>query len=375
MPATLTRRRVGLAVTLAVTLAAVAVPAVWWSSGETRAEESIPVASTQVVRMDMSATESLPGRLGYGSPVTVKGRGEGTVTWLPSPGATVRRGEPLYRVDDERVPLLYGDLPLYRTLSARNTVGRDVRIVARNLEALGYAIGRQPGTGDRVPQTGPASPSPTTSWVTVGKDDGVLTATLIQAIKRWQRDLGRPETGAVEPGDVVVLAGEVRVEAVNATVGDAAGTALMTVTSTTKVVSVSVDAAEAGGVDRGNQVDVVLPGGKTVRGKVATVGTEVRAPSAEPNDPPKLVVTVTLEDPTAVARIDSADVTVLFGAEVRKGVLAVPVGALVALREGGYAVQRLDGGLVAVEVGMFAKGMVEVSGDGLVEGLSVVTTS
>jgi hypothetical protein len=372
----LTRRRVGLAVTIAVVLAAVAVPAVWWSrsNGRRPAGESIPVASATVVRIDMSATESLPGRLGFGSSVAVKGRGDGTVTWLPSPGSTVRRGEPLYRVDDRRIPLFYGDLPLYRTLSARNTVGRDVRVVARNLEVLGYPVGRQPGAGERVSQAGPSpSPSAASTWAVVGKEDGVLTAALIQAIKRWQRDLGRPETGAVEPGDVVVLAGEVRVESVTATVGDAIGTALMTVTSTTKVVSVSV---EAGGVERGRKVDVVLPGDKTVRGEVAAIGTEVRAADTEPrNGPPKLVVTVTLDDPAAVASIDSADVTVHFAAEVRKGVLAVPVGALVALREGGYAVQRLDGGLVAVEVGMFAKGMVEVTGDGLTEGMAVVTTS
>jgi hypothetical protein len=378
-----TRRRAGPAVTIAVALAAVVVPAVWWGragGAERPAGESIPVATANVVRIDMSATDSLPGRLGYGPAVVVKGRGEGTVTWLPAPGTAIRRGEPLYRVDDEKVPLFYGDLPLYRTLSARNTVGRDVRVVARNLEALGYPVGRQPGTGERVPQTGGASPAPSagTTWVTVGKEDGVLTATLIGAVKRWQRDIGRPETGAIEPADVVVLAGEARVESVTATVGDGVGTPLLTLTSTAKVVSVSVDAAEAGGVERGGKVDVVLPGDKPVRATVTAVGTEARAPDAGQggaNGRPKLVVTVALDDPATVARIDSADVTVRFAAEVRKGVLAVPVGALVALREGGYAVQRSAGGLVAVQVGMFARGMVEVSGDGLAEGMAVVTTS
>jgi hypothetical protein len=56
-------------------------------------------------------------------------------------------------------------------------------------------------------------------------------------------------------------------------------------------------------------------------------------------------------------------------------VLAVPVGALVALSEGGYAVQLTGNRLVAVETGMFAKGMVEVTGDGIAEGDEVVTTS
>lgn len=392
----LTHRRARWATAIAVVLAAVTLPAVWWSradSGERTAGESVPVATAEVVRIDMAATESLPGRLGYGAAVAVKGRGDGTVTWLPEPGALVRRGQPLYRVDDEQAPLFYGGLPLYRTLSVRNTVGRDVRVVAENLDALGYPVGRQPDAGERVRQTRPvvapepsasateggaATPSTSTTWATVGKEDGVLTSTLIQAIKRWQRDIGHPETGAIEPGDVVVLAGEVRVESVTAAVGDDMGAPLMTVTSTTKMISLSVDAVEAGGVKRGDKVDVILPGDKTVRGKVATVGTEVRAADAEPgaaNDPPKLALTVTLDDPKTVAGVDSADVEVHFPAEVRKGVLAVPLGSLVALREGGYAVQLAGGGLVAVEVGMFAKGMVEVTGDGLAEGVSVVTTS
>jgi len=51
------------------------------------------------------------------------------------------------------------------------------------------------------------------------------------------------------------------------------------------------------------------------------------------------------------------------------------VSALLALREGGYALQRPDGTLVAVRTGMFAGGLVEVSGKGLAEGSKVVTAS
>jgi hypothetical protein len=90
----------------------------------------------------------------------VKGRGAGTVTWLPQPGASVRRGKQLYRVDDEPVPLFYGALPLYRPLDEPGMIGRDVRVLARNLAALGYAVGDQPGTGERVTPPGAAgSPS------------------------------------------------------------------------------------------------------------------------------------------------------------------------------------------------------------------------
>ncbi|MGI9121181.1 MAG: hypothetical protein ACR2G7_13870 [Acidimicrobiales bacterium] len=52
-----------------------------------------------------------------------------------------------------------------------------------------------------------------------------------------------------------------------------------------------------------------------------------------------------------------------------------PRQALVALAEGGYGLEVADGAArryVRVETGLFAEGMVEVSGDGLAEGMRVV---
>jgi peptidoglycan hydrolase-like protein with peptidoglycan-binding domain len=373
----LTRRRLGW--TAAVVLAAAAVPAVWWSradGADRTAAEPIPVATETIVRTDMSSIEALPGRLGYGPAVAVKGRGTGTVTWLPQPGRAVRRGEQLYRVDDQPVPLFHGSLPLYRALDRPDMVGRDVRVLSRNLRALGYATGDQPGTGELVAQRD-AKESKRTG-VRVGQGEDVLTPGLIQAVKRWQADLGRPVTGKVAPADVVVLAGSVRVDSVTAAVGDEVAAPLLAVTPTAKVITVSVEAGEAGGVGRGDRVSVVLPGEKTAKGEVTAVGTEVKPPDAqagEPGGPPTLAVTVTLDDPKAVAGLDAADVEVRFAAETRKGVLAAPIGALVALSEGGYAVQVAGGALTAVETGMFAQGLVEVTGDGLAEGTTVVTAS
>ena len=57
----------------------------------------------------------------------------------------------------------------------------------------------------------------------------------------------------------------------------------------------------------------------------------------------------------------------------------MPVNALVALLEGGYAVERSrDDGtstLVGVELGLFQDGWVEVRGDGLDEGDAVAVPS
>ncbi|MDI5942817.1 efflux RND transporter periplasmic adaptor subunit, partial [Micromonospora sp. DH15] len=206
----------------------------------------------------------------------------------------------------------------------------------------------------------------------------VLTTGLRAAVKRWQNDLGVPATGAVEPGDVAVLVGAVRVDSVAAQPGDSANSPLMSVTQTAKVVTVQMDVGDAASVEPGDVVDVRLPDESAVGGKVAAVGQAVQAAAGDDptgGGPARVTVTVTLDKSAAVAKISFADVQVDFVAETHKDVLVAPVGALLALAEGGYAVQVEGGGLVAVETGMFAKGLVEISGDGLAPGTRVVTTS
>jgi hypothetical protein len=61
-------------------------------------------------------------------------------------------------------------------------------------------------------------------------------------------------------------------------------------------------------------------------------------------------------------------------ADQRKDVLTVPVAALLALAEGGYGVQVVEGSttrIVAVQAGMFADGRVEISGTGIDAGTVV----
>ncbi|WP_436532507.1 efflux RND transporter periplasmic adaptor subunit [Actinoplanes sp. HUAS TT8] len=380
------RRR--LAFSVALVLAAAATGGALWSvrrgGAAPAADASIPVRTVAVVRTDMTATESLTGTLGYGRSRPVKGAKDGIVTWLPQPGTPIRRGGQVFRVDDRPVPLFYGAMPLYRPLTEIGTVGRDVRIVAANLEALGYPVGRQPGAGETITRPTPTpSPSasapvekPATKRVTVGKGEGVLTSSLMAAIKKWQRDAGLPVLGSLTVGDVVVLPGAVRVEAVTAQPGDAAIAPLMSVTPTAKVVTVPAEVTAAVTIQRGDQVTVVLPGDKSATGEVSAVAAAAVEEGAGPSDTPKRSITVTVDDDKALAGLDSAKVRVDFGGESHHDVLAVPVGALVALREGGYAVELAAGNrLVAVTTGMFATGLVEITGDGLAAGDMVVTSS
>lgn len=411
------RLKIGAVALAGVTAAALGVTV--WQDGNakpsTTAADSARVATATVTRTDLSNSQTLSGTLGYSKAAPVKGAKAGLVTWLPAPGGRVTRGHALYKVDNVPVPVFYGATPLYRTLNARGMTGPDVRVVADNLKRLGYDIGPQPAAGTWVTQhpapadesgakgtagggasgttgsgktgtdtaapveTPTPTPTATTSPVKVKEGDGVLTADLVAAVKRWQTYAGMPATGVLGIGDVVVQSGEVRVGAVQAQTGDDANGSLMTVSSTTKKVSVPVDATDVGTMARGNRVRVTLPDNSTVTGTIEAVGATATdttdGDTSGGGGPAQLTVTIQVPDTGAVARLTSAPVQVAFTSRTRKGVLAVPVGALLALSEGGYAVQLPGGRLIAVRTGMFAKGLVEVTGDGLTAGLKVVTTS
>ncbi|KUL27770.1 hypothetical protein ADL15_33560 [Actinoplanes awajinensis subsp. mycoplanecinus] len=326
---------------------------------------TVEVATVAVERTDLSTAKTMPGNLGYGVPRAVKAT-SGTVTWLPSVGAAVKRGGVLYRNDDHPVVVLYGTTPLFRELNGPDLTGRDVRVVLDNLRALGYPVSDQPQ------QTKPKPPKPP-----VRPGDGVLTPQAILAIKAWQLDAGLPVTGVIKPADVVVLPGPTRVSRVTAQVGDPASGEILAVTGSKKAVTVPVRVSELGSIKTGVAVQVELPGGSTTPGKVSRIDRNARPAEADGQDATaaEVDVTVTVQDAKAVKNLDSAPVQVSFAGESRKDILAVPVAALLALREGGHAVQVAGGRLVAVETGMFAMGLVEVSGDGLAEGTRVVTVS
>ena len=130
---------------------------------------------------------------------------------------------------------------------------------------------------------------------------------------------------------------------------------------------------------RGDRVTVTLPDDSTARGTVTAIGATVRSSDASSGDDTsgqaRLTVSVALRDTGAVRGVNSAPVRVSFTSETRENVLTVPIGALMALHEGGYAVQLPGGRLVAVRTGMFSKGLVEISGTGIDAGTKVVTTS
>lgn len=319
-----------------------------------------PAAATaSVVRTNLADTTDVAGTLGYDGDYKVNGR-SGTVTWLPAAAAVITRGHRLFATDGVKVSLFYGDAPFYRPLQVGVTDGHDVRVLEENLAALGY------GNGFTV--------------------DDHFTDLTKEAVERWQADsLGLPESaqnGVFAPSAAVVEPGSVRVTSVVGNVGTPAGGQLLELSDTTRSVTVPLDVSQQDVARVGAHVTVTLPDNSTTPGTITEIGTVVTAPPSanNSNNPPAdtaptLPVTVRLDRPRDVGRLDAAPVTVTFTTAIRRNVLAVPVDALVALREGGYAVEVTTPTrhLVAVRTGLFAKDLVEVRGVGLSAGAKVVT--
>jgi peptidoglycan hydrolase-like protein with peptidoglycan-binding domain len=342
---------------LAVSIAAVALAGFGLPHGESRGQPQtgLPPQTAQVTRQTLVDTQNEDGELGYGDATSVTARLAGTVTALPPSGSTLKRGQALYRVDNAPVVLMYGSLPAYRALSP-GTEGADVRQFEQNLRELGY-------TGFTV--------------------DDTYSASTGEAVKDWQKDLGLSETGTVELGRVGYTTGPVRIDEQKAAVGDAAqpGTAVLTYTGSARVVTVELDVSDERLASKGAAVKITLPDGKTTAGKITKTQTVIDTGSADSsggaasNEPEtKIEVTVTVDDEQALTGLDQASVDVDFTASERKDVLTVPVAALLALAEGGYGVQVVDGTttrIVTAQTGLFAGGRVEVTGDGLAEGMTV----
>jgi peptidoglycan hydrolase-like protein with peptidoglycan-binding domain len=323
--------------------------------GEPRPQRTGPAATTVVARQDLVETKALSGNLNYGGAIPLAATATGTVTWLPEPGATVRRGEELLRADEQPVVLLYGPLPMFRDLS-EGAKGTDVRQLERNLSALGY------------------------HGFTV---DDEFSAATTAAVKHWQKDLGLPETGAVQRWRVVYAPGAVRIAQQLVRVGASATGEVLSYTGNTRIVTITAGAEEVGWAQKGVRVTVALPGGGTVAGRVSGVtAASTEQPAAEEQPSPEggggTMVTVAIADQKALGKVDAGAVEVRYTAKERKGVLTVPVIALLALAEGGYGLEVVDpvthtSHLVPVTAGMFADGRVEVSGDGITEGTTVGT--
>lgn len=359
-PAAAPRRRKRRWIIVAAVIASGLIVAGWLAftggadAADTGPDQPTLRTTTSVERRDLSTTTSYDGTLSYRDPRTITATAQGTITWLPDPGAVIRQGEPLYEVDNEPVLLLRGTTPAWRDLADGMAAGRDVRQLEQSLDDLGYAEDH---------------------GVTVDREFTWFTASAVAALRD---DVGLDEGFGLTRAEVQFVPHTVRVAAVPAALGQQAGGPVLETTSRQRVAAFALDAADQGTVAVDDEVSVELPDGRVMPATVTDMAGTVRSAGGSGDDPEStsvIDVEATLDD--SDVGVDEAPVAVEISQQIATDVLAVPVEALLTLAEGGYALEVGGGGqttsLLAVDVGAFADGWVEISGDGVEEGLEVIS--
>ncbi|MXW75442.1 MAG: hypothetical protein F4Z58_05305 [Acidimicrobiaceae bacterium] len=269
--------------------------------------------------------------------------------------------------------LFYGEGAAWRSMSIDTTPGPDIRWLETNLVALGYG-----DLGDI-------------------EVDEVFDAATAEAVAAWQSDVGVMATGEVPLGQVVFIAGPAPVSALEVSRGDSVNegavlyelTAVELVSSTVgpdgvqdqtvtaQRVTARLDLVDQDLLALGSFVVIELPDDTEVDGEVVELGAvPVIVPETGQSDESSYLDVVVAPLESVDPNWTGATVQIRFATEVAQGVLSVPVSALLALQEGGYAVEIVlpDGSvrLVGVSTGLFADGFVEVAGNGLAPDLEVV---
>jgi peptidoglycan hydrolase-like protein with peptidoglycan-binding domain len=356
------------------------------TAGDGRSDQSSGTGTAAVERKTLTVTDDFTGTLGFAGDYDVIGGLSGILTWTVPTGTVVTAGKRLYETNGrDRTSLMYGTRPAWRTMEAGVPNGADVLQLERNLKALGYTR-----TGDKID----------THW------DARTTA----AVKRWQRKAGLPVDGGVDLGEVVFLPEAIRVTQIPAALGTMVGQGgpVLSGTSNRRVISLDLDAGDRDAFAVGKAVEVELPDASMAAGKIATIARIAdTSTDQQGNTTTTIPVTITLDDPTAGGDLDQASVTITVVRSSRENVLVVPINALLALREGGYAIEVVDGGgatsapsassaaspaaasgspsggtsqaprthLVRVQPGLFDRGNVEITATGVQPGDAVVVPS
>ena len=334
------------------------------------------LATATVTQTTLTQSALTEGTLGYQASAPVINAMTGTYTWLPAPGRTIKPGHALYRVDDQPVFLMAGRLPAWRSFELGMASGPDIAQLTSALISEHFATGLL------------TTPS-----------DAFTSATAV-AVDRWQAAHGLMQTGQIPLGQIVFLPGAIVVGGWQVVTGGSAqpGQEPYHVTTDRRVVIVPVT-PDMPVVHAGQHVGIILPSQAATPGRVTSIGPLAAAANASASangngsganggagagggtatgaaQGATSFLFVRPVHPAATGTGDGVAVQVSLAVQVARGVLSAPVNALLALAGGGYGVEVvLPSGahrLVGVHTGIFASGLVQVSGSGLTAGTKVV---
>ncbi len=300
----------------------------------------------EVARRDLVQTKTFEAILDFGDLRSLPTNTTGIITELPEAGEIIDFGEVLFAIDGDPVLLFEGDIPQHRAFQVDMTDGADVEQLERNLADFGYA--------DAVD-------------LTVDTDFTYFT---VDAVEEMQRQLGIEETGRIELGRVVFSPNPIRIGSVNVELGQSVSpqVSVVNVTESEQRITLDLDAEDLLLLPADTEVDIELPDGTVVAGRVsevAAVATQTTTQQGVAGDP-TIEITIVFADGEPNDVFDAAPVDIIVTEEVSLDVLTVPVPALIALAGGGHAVELIvDGGtqLIEVELGDFVDDLVEIRGD------------
>jgi len=248
------------------------------------------------------------------------------------------------------------------------------------------SLGEQAGGGMMTVSTGEPASGPDVnqleaSLVALGFDadgsmvsDGIYSTETYQAVLEFQAAVGLKQDGIIHVGEVVFLPGKLQVknqlESSGSFVGS--GSSILDVSLSEKMVTLALPAGDQGILVVGDAVTIEMPDNSEVPGTVVYVSQTALAGQNE-WDPKTFELRIEFDDPTVAEGLDEAPVDVIVVSDSVEGVKAIPVSALLALLEGGYAVELDTGGgeltLVGLDVGFFGtNSMIEVISDSLQPG-------
>lgn len=326
-------------------------------------DDSVTAPNTaEVTDRDLTRYEELDGTIDFGTAKPLVLATTGTITAAPKVDDVIETGDTVLEVDGRPVIAVEGSFPFWRPLNNDMDDGKDVMQLEAILAEMGYAEEYD---------------------VTV---DDEFTWNTQEALEAFQEDHGLDDDGELAVGEVVVISGSLRVDSVGGALGQPASAAQIAVTAPGRTVQTKVPVSDADLATKGTVLDVELPNGDVVKGEVVRIG------DAETDADGNNVLPVSIAVDGVGDLADGTAVQVRLVVEEAKDAKAVPVEAILALAEGGYAVevpgQSSGGGdgadagadaeadtadttgttdasseLVAVELGMFTDGWVEITGD------------
>ncbi len=294
-----------------------------------------PRDQSEIAVSDLSVTIEVDGELRFADGRDVGAGRAGTLTSAVAAGHPIEAGTELFSIDGEPTVALIGDAPVWRSMTV-DDVGIDVEQLETNLVALGY-------DPDGV--------------MTVDDTYTEVTASVVQ---RWQADLGVEETGLVDLASLVFVPADAAVSALSAVAGQqvAIDTAVLSVATTARELSIPVETAQLDTIGVGATVTSRLPDRSTVTATVVELG-----PSGDGLWEAVAELAVVGDDVT-LPEGDAVPVTVSWEEQVAADVTTVRASEIVRLDSGHYALEvvRADDTteFVPVEIGARSGSVIEI---------------